>query len=141
MAVNYSKPIPKDRNDTPLQEYPPAASSLGTVVRENANVSSVTALTANTTTIEVAAVSTGAVIRWAVNQASSVISDAGTANFDNVIPAGTYRKFVVPRTTQALQNYNNQGTPSIVGLNVGEGLFGAVATKSLGVGSVLLTQY
>lgn len=141
MAVNYAKPIPKDRNDTPMQEYPPAASAIGTTTRENAAISSVTAFTANTTTIEVAAISTGVAIRWATNQASSVVTQATGANFDHIVPVNTVRKFVVPRTVISNQSYNNQGSPSIVGLNTGEGLFSAVATISLGTGSVLLTQY
>lgn len=141
MSTQYAKPIPFDRNGIPLVDYPPAASAIGTTVRENASASSVTSLTANTTAIEVGAIGTGAAIRWAVNQATSVITAAGTANFDNFVPVNTVRKFVVPRRVQAIPNYQNAGAPSIVGLNTAEGLFANIATISAGIGSVLLTEY
>ena len=132
--ANYAKEIPVDRFSNPMQEYPPAASAIGITVRENGAASSVTSFQANTTTIEVAAIATGAAIRWATNQASSVVTAAGTANFDHIVPVNTVRKFVVPRTVQG-------NTTSIVGLGAQNGLFSAVGTISLGVGSVLLTQY
>jgi hypothetical protein len=141
MSVDYAKPLPTDRKGNALQEYPPAASAIGTLARDNASASSVTSLHANATVIEVAAVTTPATIKWASDQATSVVSAAGTPNFDHVIQTGEVRRFVIPRLTQALPNYNNAGSPSIVGLNIAEGLFSAVATKSTGVGSVLLTQY
>jgi len=141
----YAKNLPVDRNFVPMQAYPPAASSLGTTARDNASTSSVTVLSANTTTIEVAAVTTGAVVKWVadptLNASSSVISAAGTANFDHFVQAGTVRQFVVPRLTQAIPNTNAVGSPSVVGLNTAEGLFANLATKSVGVGSVLLTEY
>ena len=146
MSQTYAKPIPVDRNGTALQEYPPVASAIAVLARDNATTSSVTTLSPNTTVVEVAAVTAGAVVKWASSnvgsvQGVSVISAAGTANFDHFIPAGTYRKFVVPRLTAGIPNTNNQGSPSMVGLNVSEGLFGHIATKSTGVGSVLLTEY
>lgn len=132
--ANYAKEIPVDRFSNPMQAYPPAASAIGTTTRENGAVSSVTSFQPNTTVIEVAAIGAGAAIRWATNQASSVVTAAGTANFDHVVTAGTVRPFVVPRTIQG-------NTTSVVGLGAQNGLFNGVGTISLGVGSVLLTQY
>lgn len=148
MGLDYAKPLARDRSGNGLQEYPAACSAIGVTVTENAAASSVMNLTANTTTIEVAAVNNAAFIRWTTktftNASGSVISAAGTANFDHVIPKDTYRRFVVPRLTQAIPNWSESstgGAPSIVGLNTAEGLFNAVATKSAGNGSVLLTEY
>jgi hypothetical protein len=133
MSVNYARPMGKDRNDVPFFPTHIPTSTLGSVTRENASASSVTTLTDLTSVVEVTAVTTAAGIRWAVNQATSVITAAGTANFDNIIPANTTRTFIVPRRTQAV--------PSISGINSQEGLFGNIATISTGVGSVLLAQY
>lgn len=134
---NYAKMIPKDRSDAPMQEYAVPYPALKVTVTDNGSASSVTALSSVTTVIEVAAVNSGAGIKWttAGSQGTSVITAAGTANFDNFIPAGVVRRFVVPRNTQSLSN------ASISGINVQEGLYSAVAIKGGGVGSVLLTEY
>lgn len=139
--MDYAKPIPIGRNQVPHFDSPPAASAIGSLHRENGSTSSVTAFHANATVIEVAAGTTPATIRWAVNQETSVVSAASGANFDHVIGTNEVRRFVIPRLTTGIQSSNSQGLPSVTGLNVSEGLFPAVATKSNGVGSVLLTQY
>ncbi len=139
--ANYAKNHPIDRGQIPLQHYPAACSTLGTIYRDNASASSVTALTANTTVLEIAAAGVPVGIRWAINQATSIIATAGaTANFDNIVAPGEVRRFVVPRRTIGIPNYTNDGAPSVVGLNTAEGLFSNVATISLGVGSVMLMQ-
>ena len=136
---NYAKLQAKDRGDQPMTDYPPPFPAIQTTVIENATTSSVTALNPNTTVIEVTAVTAPAAIRWSnqsnLSATSSVITTAGTAAFDNFLPVGVTRKFVVPRSAQAQQ----QG--SVVGLNVQEGLYSGVAMKSVTIGSVLLTQY
>ncbi len=113
--------------------------ALATTTTENATVSSVTGFNPNTTVIEVAAITTAAAIKWSnqsnLSATSSVITAVGVANYDNIIPVNTVRKFVVPRSAQALS------PQSVVGLNIQEGLYTGVALKSMGVGSVLLTQY
>ena len=134
MGMSYARPIPVDRDGAKLQGFPTPTSTLGSVDRENASASSVTSLSVHTTVIEVAAVTTAAGIRWAVNQETSVVTAVSGANFDHIITAGTVRKFVVPRRIQAPQ-------PSAVGLNIQEGLFNGIATISTGIGSVLLSQY
>ena len=140
MATNYAKPLPFDKKTVPLQNYPAATSTLGSIYRDNASASSVTSLHENTTVIEVTAEGGAAGIRWAINQATSILTDAGVSDFDNVIADGETRRFVVPRNTQAIPNYSGIDNPSVVGLNVAEGLFSNVATVSFGAGSVLLSQ-
>lgn len=137
---NYARKLAKDRADNDLQEFAVPFPALVTTARDNAAASSVTSLNANCTMIEVAAVGGSAAIRWSSASATtSVISAAGTANFDNAIPSNTVRRFVVPRESQAIPNYSGINSPSVVGLNVAEGLYTGVAT--IGVASVLLTQY
>lgn len=138
MAVNYSSKLPQDRNNAVMTGVSTPFPAIATVVSENATTSSVSTLNTNTTLVEVAAVGTGAGIRWASNQATSVIVAAGTANFDNFIPAGMVRTFVVPRFAQATGASSIGG---IAGLNTSEGLYSGIAYKSAGIGSVLVTQY
>lgn len=133
---NYATALPQDRENMPMQDTMAApVKALQTIVSENATVSSVISFNENTTTIEVAAIGTGAAIRWVAttDTQASIITAAGTSNYDNIVPVNTVRKFVVPR--------ENQGVASIVGLNVREGLYRRVAMRSLGVGSILSSQY
>lgn len=139
MAVNYSKPLPQDRNNAVMTNSPPQHVALAATTRESAATSSVTSLNANTTLVEVTAVGGAAVIKWGNNQATSVISAASGANYDNSIGANQTRLFVVPRFSQAIANDSGIQNPSVVGLNTQEGLYSAVAT--IGIGSVLLTQF
>lgn len=137
---NYARKLAKDRTDAPMQEYALPFPALATTNRENAAASSVTSLNANCTAVEVAAVGGNAAIRWSMATATtSVITIAGTANFDNYIPSGTLRRFVVPRQAQAIPNYSGINSPSVVGLNLQEGLYTGIAT--IGAASVLVTQY
>lgn len=133
MSVNYARPVARDKTDSPLIPSYIPTSTLGSVNRENASASSVTSLTDLTSAVEVTAVGVGAGIRWAVNQATSVVTATSGTNFDNIVPVNTTRLFFVPRRTQAV--------PSISGINSQEGLFANIATISMGVGSVLLAQY
>lgn len=130
--------MPKDRTDSAMTDYPPPFPALATTVRENASASSVIGLNPNTTLIEVTAVTTAAAIRWSnqsnLSASSSVITAVGGA-FDNFIPSGQTRRFVVPRSSQAIPN------TSVVGLNIQEGLYTGVATKSTVIGSVMVTEY
>lgn len=137
MSLNYAPPLAVDKFGTHLYNSPPNVPARANTVRENASTSSVTAVGADTTAIEVAAVGAGAAIRWSMQSnltaTSSVITAAGTAAYDNIIPAGTKQLFVIPRQAA--------GVPSIVGANALNGLYNGVATKSLGVGSVLLAEF
>lgn len=135
---NYGKLQAKDRTDEVYVGIPLPFPALATLSVENAVVSSVTNLNPNTTVIEVTATAAAAALKWTTATATaSVITAAGTANCDAVVAPNTTRMFVVPRNTQALSS----GYSSIVGLNVQEGLYNAVAIKTTQIGSVLLTQY
>lgn len=135
MSLNYAKALPRDKAGDTMQEYPAPFVSLQTDASENSSASSVLSLTDNTSAIEIAATGGAAVMKWiaTTNTNPSVISAAGTANFDHVIPANSYRRFVVP--------IESQGTASIVGINKQAGLYQRVAVKSVGVASVATTQY
>ncbi len=133
MSVGYAKALPIDERGGLMHNSPPAFPTIATTVRENGSTSSVTALNDNTTIVEVTAVGAGAGIKWATNQATSVVTAASGASFDNFVAAGTTRLLIVPRSSQAVA--------SIAGKNVQEGLYPAIATKTNPVGSVLLTEY
>lgn len=139
---NYAKALPRDKDGGLMSQYPAPASALGVYGSENATASSVISLTNNTTAIEVAVVGTGvvgAVLRWVgtADTQASVISAAGTANFDHAIPLATgFRRFVVPIESMP------QTAPSIAGgANTQNGLYRRVAIKSIGVASVLLSEF
>ena len=136
MANNYSPGTPVDKYGIPKIGYPPAKVALASTDKENASGSSVLALTHDTTEIEVSAVGQGVAGRWSTNQATSVVTAAGSANFDFVVSANTEKRFVVPIATFA------QSSGSIQGVNRELGLFTAVAFKTLaGNGSVLTAEF
>lgn len=99
--------------------------------------SSVITLTDNTTELEVGAIGGGGVVmRWvpAGDTAASVVASGGTANWDHFIPPYEVRKFAVPK--------ESQGTSSIVGLNVQNGLYKRVAwVAATGSSSVFAAEY
>ncbi len=119
----------------------PSFPALQATVRENGAASSVTSLNANTTAVLVTALTGGAAIKWGNNQATSVFASVGGMSYDATLAANESRLFVVPRSSQAIPNQSGIQNPSMVGLNTSEGLFSGIATRSLGVGSVLLTEY
>lgn len=136
MSKNYSPELPLGKMGEIKTNYPPAKAALVSTTRENASISSVTALGHDTTEIEVTAIGQTAAIRWAANQASSLVTAAGSANFDNTIPSGEFRRFVIPITT------SGQSSGSVQGVNRREGLFQNIATRTLaGNGSVLLGEF
>ena len=106
---------------------------------ENASVSSVISLTSITSAIEIAAVGGPAVVRWikTSDTQASVVSAVSGANFDHVIPTGTFRRFVVPIEVNPTTN-NATGS---LGTNLANGLYQRVAYKSIGTASVLATEY
>lgn len=134
MSQQYAKPIPFDRNTVPLQFYPPAFQAVSVLTRENAAASSVTSFHTNATVIEVTAVTTPAAIKWTNSQATSIVTAAGsTTDYDHIVNTSETRRFVIPRSSQAVT-----GPAALV---TQEGLFTGVATKSTGTGSVLLSQF
>ena len=136
MSNNYSPAVPRGKDNNPKDGYVPAKVALESNNNENIAVSSVLAFTHDTTEIEVAAVGQGVAGRWAANQATSVVTATGAgANFDFVVPVSTVRRFVVPRETSG-------SYASVQGVNRAEGLFQAIALKTLaGNGSVLTMEF
>ncbi len=131
----YATPLANDINGNDIQNAAIPQPAIVTTTSENATASSVITLNDNTTDLEVAAVAVTGFVKWITRSdtTASVIAAAGTANYDVVIPAGTVRRLVVPRETQ--------GTSSIVGANIANGLYNRVAYKTAGIGSILATQY
>ena len=139
----YSPQTPVDKAGGLKQGYPPPKVSLASTNKENASASSILLLGHDTTEIEVAAVGQGIAGKW-ISQANvdasvegtSVITAAGTANFDFVVQSTTIRRFVIPIST------GNTNPVSVQGVNRQEGLYPAVALKTLaGNGSVLTSQF
>jgi len=144
--INPYPNLPYEKGGTPMQNYGTHASVKAIYASENASASSVITLTQDTTVIEIATIAgisslvSGTVMRWVTsvagsNASTSVISAAGTANFDHVIPTNTVAKFAVPIERQ------DTNPQSVQGANRLNGLYRRVAIKSIGVASVLLTEY
>lgn len=129
-------------NQYPITNAAAPVKAIVTTSSENATVSSVITLGDNTTAIEIAAQGAPVVMRWVfatdgTGAQTSVISAAGTANFDHFIASGAFRRFVLP-----IEVINNaQGYSSMVGQRVANGLFARLAYKTQGAGSVLVTEY
>jgi hypothetical protein len=138
MSQPYSKMLPVDKMGNALQDFPPATPALQRDYSENNGTSSLITLNANTTNLEVGCQgASGAVIRWitSTDTAGSVIGIPGaTANFDHFIPINSVRKFVVPVVTRGMSS-------SVVGANAQAGLYPKVAVISVGIASVITTQY
>ena len=134
--ANYAPNLPKDKGGTPMQEFNMQASVLATYGSENATASSVISTTHDTTALEIAAVGGTAVMRWVrtAETQASVISAAG-GNFAHVIPTNTVRRFVIPIESMATQG------ASMMGVNRANGLYQRYAIKSVGIASVLVTEF
>lgn len=135
MSTPYAVPLPNDKNGNPLQGIPSPKVANTRYGSENGTASSVMTMTDNTTVVEIAAIGGPAVMRWvaASDTQASVISAVATANFDYVIPSATMRRFVVP--------IESVGVSSVVGINPQAGLYRRYAVKSIGVASVLSSEY
>lgn len=141
--MNYAPKIPLDKAGTPMDTLPAPIKAKATYAATTI-VSSVISFTDNTTMIEVGAIGGGGIaIRWvpvtetaAVSPFGSVIASGAGANFDHIVPPGTYRRFVIPVETA--------GAPqSVVGDNKRLGLYQRVAwvnTTALS-SSVLGTEF
>ena len=123
--------------------YAPAKVALARQNRENASASSILLLTHDTTELEIISVAQHTAGKW-LSQATvdssvagtSVITAAGTANHDFVVPSGEFRRVVVPIAT------NTPSSGSVMGVNRKLGLYPAVAFKTLaGNGSVLTAEF
>lgn len=133
--ARYANNIPNDAAGNDIQG---AAMLIPAIVRttsENAVVSSVITVNDNTTDLEVSPIGVTAVVKWITRSdtTASVITAAGSENYDVVIPSGMVRRLVIPRETI--------GTSSIVGANIANGLYNRYAIKTTAIGSVFTTQY
>lgn len=120
-----------------MQEMPSPVPALTTTAAVTA-LSSVFTLNNKTTSIEVAAPNAAVAIKWiavGAAQTSVISSFAGAVNFDHIIPAGSYRRFVVPRETQGIAG---PALPNSV-----HGLYQRLAAvpTTAAVSSVLVTEY
>lgn len=105
--MNYAKSLARDTGNEPMQEYPAPYPAIKSYNTTNAVASSVVSLNGTATSLEVASFGgQGVAIRWikttetaGVSPFASVISSGAGANFDHIIPAGTYRRFVIPKET------------------------------------------
>ncbi len=135
--MSYAKQLGVDKNRVPLQEFPAPFPALQRYGSENGLASSVISLTHDTTILEIAAVGGAAAMKWigTGNTNPSVISAVSGTNYDHVISSNTVRRFMVPKES------SNLPAGSVVGINRQEGLYQRVAIKSVGVSSVLLSEY
>lgn len=135
---NYAPDLAQSQNGDSMQDYPAPKLAKARYSNENNTASSVISVTHDTTALEVAAVDKTAFLRWVAtaDTQASVIGVAGaTASYDHVIPAGTLRRFVIPRESLG------SSQRSVQGVNRGEGLYQRVAIKTAGISSVLTTEY
>lgn len=143
MGLNYSKGQPVGDNTVPQFLSPPAVAAIGTTVKDAATtVSSILILTQNTTAIEVGPGGGPAFIKWLSQSVvdssvatTSVIATGAAASFDNMIPAASVRRFVVPQATIPA-SYS-----SIQGLNRVNGLYTHVAYAGTATSVIAITQY
>lgn len=127
----------------PKDGYPPAKVALSATNKENAVVSSILLLDQQTTEIEVNAVNQAVAGKWLAQATvdgsvagTSVITAAGTANWDFIVQLNTVKRFVLPVSRHV------SAPGSVQGIGPSEGLFPAVAFKTTaGNGSVLTGQY
>jgi len=146
MATNSYKNLPVDKQGQTMQEFAAPFLSNARYTNENAAASSVISVNDKTTSIEVTANGGAAILRWVprtetagVGAAGSVLGVAGsTANYDQVIPANTLRRFAIPIEVMY------QAPSSMTGANTTNGLYQRVAIKSatlLGLSSVLVSEF
>lgn len=136
MSNSYAARLPLDEAGNLMQEFPSAVPALVTTAAVTP-LSSVVAFGNNSTSIEIAAPQ-GAAIKWiaiGAAQTSVISSYAATANFDHIIPAGTYRRFVIPRETQGVNGPLGAGSVN--------GLYQRLAIAPIATltSSILVTEY
>lgn len=140
--ANYAKGLATDNKGAPMQEYPAPYTSQTRYSTTNGVASSVVSLNPNTTQLEVGSFGgQGVVIRWvpltetaAVSPFASVIASGLGVNFDHYVPAGTVRRFVIPKETQGVP------TGQVGSIN---GLYQRVAMINAGItaASILASEF
>lgn len=136
MSLDYAQRLPT-AGGYPMQEFPAPKLAKEQRTSENATVSSVVTLTEDTVQLEVTTVGGAAVLKWIAtgDTTASVISAAGaTSNYDHAIAANVTRRFVIPQ--ESIPN-----PQSIQGANRLNGLYRRVAYKTVGVASVMVSEF
>jgi len=139
MSKDIAAPLPIDKRGTPYQTATPQASAIARYMTENASASSVITVTQDTTAIEIAAVGAPVFMRWvaSTDTQASVIGVAGSPNFDHVVPANSWRRFVLPID-------NTLGTPaqnSLMGANFANQLYRRFAWKTTPAASIFGSEF
>ena len=150
MTYQYINPLPHDKANTPLQEFPaPVRARASVMMRDNAVASSVMLLDQNATSIEVNAVGgNGVVVRWVSATelpaassvwSTSVVSSGLGANFDHYVPPNNYRRFAIPKETGGV----GPNGPANAGIGSVFGLYQRLAqvNMTIAASSVLVVQY
>lgn len=137
--MNYAKSLPHGKDGTEFQNIPPPLTAIARSAAENSSASSVLTVSSMTTAIEIAAVGAPAAMRWVATSdtQASVVSAVASPNFDYIIPTGTVRRFVIPQ--ERVPSNNPLG--SVQGINLELGLYQRFAIKSIGIASVLTSEY
>lgn len=146
--ANYAKSLPRDVGGGQMQDFPAPVISQARYIAENGVASSVISLNPKSTQLEVGAFAgQGAVVRWvpvtetaaASGAKASVVASGLGANFDHFIPAGTVRKFVIPKETGGV------GPQGLAGAQVGSvyGLYQRLARINAGTtaSSIIVAEY
>lgn len=139
--LNYAAGVPIGNNGTGMTGLVAPLPAVNWFAKENGTASSVVSLSNVTTAIEIAAVGGPAAMRWVKTSDTegSVVATAAGANFDHIIPTGQFRRFVVPLDPSiTTHTFNSTGS---LGANLANNLYQRVAFKSLGIASVLTTEY
>lgn len=130
MSSAYAKQVPHDASGEPIVGAPPAFVALQSTAATN-TVSSTISFNVGTTFLEVTAIGAPVALKWG---SSSVITSAGSSNFDVIIPAGGLRQMAIPVSVT--------GTSSIVGANIQNGLYNSASFKTITTSaSILTTEY
>ncbi len=142
---NYARGVPMGNNQMPASYIaPPAVAAIATTVKDTATTtSSIMVFNQNTTAIEVAATGGNAYIKWLSQSVvdssvagTSILGTGAGANFDHVIPAASYRRFVIPINVNNAQGYSSQ-----VGANRENGLYPNMAYIGTATSIIAVTQY
>lgn len=133
---NYAKKLGYEQGNSPMVGWPSPVKAQAQYYTDNVAASSVITLTDSTTQVEVKATGSDFLVRW-VPVGDAAAGSVTTANYDHIVPSGTFRQFVVPVETA--------GVTSIVGINVQAGLYKRIAVNKINaasnVASVLTSEY
>lgn len=105
---NIAKQLPRDANNIALDSVPSAPLGAAILGTYNANISSSTSLTLNTSTtyVEITAIGAGIFMKWG--------SAASSVNFDEFIGANTTRAYGIPTGETVIQFIQESATGKLV---------------------------